>query len=210
MKLLDDQIQDERIEGIWRQLLDVFRGGILADWFVFWSLSYISVSLSYPFSSSIESFPLDVQETEENFDLSLVASLEIDVVPHLGGSRIPDNLVATLGKILQKGSKIYEDEQVASSRSSSASDDTAPSPPSSSESQPKNGASLANPGSPSKLQGIALDMHYSDIGSTDFGTLLPRERFSYWCFDLLFLICSDVTKGKNVSTSSMVIFDELP
>ena len=22
-----------------------------------------------------------------------------------------------------------------------------------------------------------------------------RERFAYWCFDLLFLICSDVQKG---------------
>lgn len=25
-------IPDERIEGIWRQIIDVFRGGILADW----------------------------------------------------------------------------------------------------------------------------------------------------------------------------------
>ena len=34
-----------------------------------------------------------------------------------------------------------------------------------------------------------------DLGSTDFGSLVPRERFSYWCFDLLFLICSETTKG---------------
>lgn len=130
-------------------------------------------------------------------------------MPHLGGSRIPDNLVATLGKILQRGSKIYEDAQIASSRSSSTSDDTTSSLPSSSKSQPKNGASFENPGSPSKLQESALDVHYSDIGSTDFGTLLPRERFSYWCFDLLFLICSDVTKGENVSASPVVVSDEL-
>jgi len=26
------EIPDNRIEGIWRQVLDVFRGGILADW----------------------------------------------------------------------------------------------------------------------------------------------------------------------------------
>jgi hypothetical protein len=25
-------IPDERVEGIWRQVMDVFRGGILADW----------------------------------------------------------------------------------------------------------------------------------------------------------------------------------
>jgi hypothetical protein len=46
MKSLDDQIQDERIEGIWRQILDVFRGGILADWFVALS-SYFCLSHSH-------------------------------------------------------------------------------------------------------------------------------------------------------------------
>lgn len=34
MHLLDEIIPDGRIDGIWRQILDVFRGGILADWFV--------------------------------------------------------------------------------------------------------------------------------------------------------------------------------
>ena len=29
---LRSDIPDERIEGIWRQVLDTFRGGILADW----------------------------------------------------------------------------------------------------------------------------------------------------------------------------------
>jgi len=28
---------------------------------------------------------------------------------------------------------------------------------------------------------------------------LPRERFSYWCFDLLFLICSDTAKDREPS-----------
>jgi len=34
-----------------------------------------------------------------------------------------------------------------------------------------------------------------EIGTTRSGKLVPRERFSYWCFDLLVLICSDVAKG---------------
>lgn len=29
----DSGIPDERVEGIWRQVLDVYRGGILADWY---------------------------------------------------------------------------------------------------------------------------------------------------------------------------------
>ena len=47
MTSLGDQIPDERIEGIWRQILDVFRGGILADWFVvcFIFLSFLPDSM---------------------------------------------------------------------------------------------------------------------------------------------------------------------
>lgn len=33
------------------------------------------------------------------------------------------------------------------------------------------------------------------VGSTATGDVVPRERFSYWCFDLLFLICSSMTSG---------------
>ena len=37
--------------------------------------------------------PLAAQEAEERFDLALIATLEIDILPHLGDSRIPDRLV---------------------------------------------------------------------------------------------------------------------
>ena len=57
-------------------------------------------------SSTAETFSLEVQEAEENFDLALVASLEIDVVPHLGGPRVPDSLVSQLGRILQSGASL--------------------------------------------------------------------------------------------------------
>lgn len=109
-------------------------------------------------------FHLAEQESEENFDLALIAALEIDVVPHIGDARVPDDVISQLGKMLQKGSRVYEDG-VSSS------------------------ASSATEGSFEKL-----DMERA-YGSTDLGTLVPRERFSFWCFDLLFLVCSDTTKG---------------
>ncbi|KAJ3930574.1 MAG: hypothetical protein NXY57DRAFT_300956 [Lentinula lateritia] len=148
----DEEISDERLEGIWRQIIDVFRGGILAD------------------CSTAESFPLDIQEEEENFDLSLVASLEIDVVPHLRGSRIPDSVFTQLAKVLALGSGLYD-----SSLSSS---------PSESEF------------GRNEYVHVGADQHYPH-GSTDPGHSLPRERFSYWCFDLLFLICSDTTREQE-------------
>ncbi|KAG6901567.1 hypothetical protein C0995_010501 [Termitomyces sp. Mi166 len=146
-KLAQDTSPD-RIESIWRQILDVFRGGILAD------------------CSAAESFPLDVQEAEENFDLALISSLEIDVAPHLGDSRVPDHLVGQLAKILHLGSRLQESEM----NSEDVSD-------------------LASP----KVEAI----HIHNSGSTESGTFVHRERFSYWCFDLLFLICSNTSSGRD-------------
>ncbi|KAF7329520.1 Protein MON2 [Mycena kentingensis (nom. inval.)] len=142
MERMGGEIPDERVEGIWRQLLDVFRGGILAD------------------CSAVESFPLEKQEEEENFDLALIGALEIDVVPYLGNPRVPDQLAAQLAKILQQGSRVYAREL----------------------------------GSPSSADFEKVDCEY---GSSESGSLVPRERFSYWCFDLLFLVCSDTTKDQE-------------
>ncbi|KAG5219402.1 Protein MON [Salix suchowensis] len=48
--------------------------------------------------SASEEFPLEVQEAEENFDLALISSLEIDVLPYIGDSRVPDPLIRQLSK----------------------------------------------------------------------------------------------------------------
>jgi len=132
-------------------------------------------------------------------------------MPHLGDSRVPDVLVAQLAKILQHGSKIYDTEEVpgfspSSSTSSISTPSSAPTTPASSTSHKVHSAapsrakkssplSSTSAGALSKVAVVDIDTQYSDLGSSDHGSLLPRERFSYWCFDLLFLICSDVTRG---------------
>jgi len=117
-----------------------------------------------------DTFALDVRESEENFDLALIASLEIDVVPFIGDRRIPDILVSQLGKILHIGSQVCSIE----------------------------GLSCTSPLSPAaRIMPVDIDERYSDLGTTEMGKLAPRERFSYWCFDLLFLICSDTTKDQE-------------
>ena len=47
--------------------------------------------LSRFLSLPAEELPLDEQEAEENFDLSLIAALEIDVVPYIGEACVPDH-----------------------------------------------------------------------------------------------------------------------
>lgn len=161
MAAFGDRISDARVEGIWRQIIEVFRGGILAD------------------CTATEGFSLEDQEAEESFDLSLISSLEIDLVPHLGDMRVPDHLIAQLAKILHKGSQLY-----------------------------KSSVDLSLPNSPStdtaNVSDDSRDSHDFekvdlDIGTTAPGILVPRERFSFWCFDLLFLICSNVTSDQESS-----------
>lgn len=87
----------ERVEGIWRQVLDVFRGGLLADWCAFFvGIDYTLSKENFPSSSVADQFSLQVQEAEEKFDLALIATLEIDVIPHLGDSRVPDAIIVKL------------------------------------------------------------------------------------------------------------------
>jgi len=133
-------------------------------------------------SSAALSFPLGTQQSEENFDLALIASLEIDVVPHIGDSRVPDYLIIQLGKMLQSGSQLQQPED-GRDPEVKASNTTAPD---GSKSKSHNGK---------KLLRKDKDTEEVEIGTTRSGKLVPRERFSYWCFDLLLLVCSDVAKG---------------
>lgn len=126
-----------------------------------------------------DTFPLEIQEAEENFDLSLIAALEIDVVPHLGDPRVPDYIVTQLARVLLQGSQLRDAENYQ-----------LPSP-----------RSLTGGSTRSSQDGFEKVERFGDhslsMGTTDVGSFLPRERFSYWCFDLLFLISSDTAKGWN-------------
>ncbi|THH10921.1 hypothetical protein EW145_g989 [Phellinidium pouzarii] len=155
LRFLGKDIPDARVEGIWRQIIDVFRSGILAD------------------CQSVENLSSEEQELEEMFDLSLIGSLEIDVVPFLADSRVPDYVVIQLAKVLHQGSVFYAPER-------SSVDDPLPTSHSITTSESTTSTKVTD-----------------YIGSTMDTTTLPRERFSYWCLDLLFLICSDSAKDEE-------------
>lgn len=131
-------------------------------------------------SSVADSFSLLEQEGEENFDLSLIASLETDVIPCLGDDRVPDYLITRLAKVLQQGSQLLLQHE---------SDEDYPPTPNSPTKQPdtKSGGALSHHRAGSE-----------SVGSTAPVQAVSRERFSYWCLDLLFLICSDTSKGKKM------------
>ncbi|KAG8975493.1 hypothetical protein FRC05_005562 [Tulasnella sp. 425] len=147
-----------------------------------------------------ETMSLEAQAQEEQFDLALLNSLEIDVVSRIGDSNVPDDLIVQLGKTLQIASRIHDLDLQREAASSNFS-----SPRSSIASHPETNGKAAK----SKTHGRSESKDFKpagkvnghvDIpdGGTSTGKLLPRERFSYWCFDLLFLICSDVVKEHEV------------
>jgi len=86
---------------------------------------------------------------------------------------IPDYLITQLAKVLQQGSQLLLNE----------SDDEYPPTPS----------SLTKPDGKSAARGGKSNSER--MGSTAPARGVSRERFSYWCLDLLFLICSDTSKG---------------
>lgn len=110
---------------------------------------------------------------EEDFDMALLTELEENVIIHLGNPRVPDALVSELARVLHRGSEIY---------------------------QPEDAHPLPTPKSPSSAKNSVDVNHVSEFGTTELGHLVPRERFSYWCFDLLFAICSSAPESKSISS----------
>ena len=140
--------------------------------------SLLSQLTSWAASSAAENLSLETQEEEENFDLAFLASLEIDITPHLGDPRVSASLVSHLSRVLQEGSKLYD---FAMTTSGGAPDE-----------DDKTRASSSRRTSETLF--YVEDRDY-ELGTTHLGIVVPRERFSYWCFDLLFLICSDTARG---------------
>ena len=95
------------------------------------------------------------------------------MVPCLGDDRVPDYLITQLAKILQQGSQLLQDG--------------------SGEEYPLTPTSATH----SDIRSMTLNSKAEDedVGSTVPLLAVSRERFSYWCLDLLFFICSDATKG---------------
>ncbi|QRW03962.1 dimerization and cyclophilin-binding domain of Mon2 [Ceratobasidium sp. AG-Ba] len=140
-----ESVSDSRIETIWRQIVDVFRGGLLAD------------------CSAAESLPLDLQDAEENFDLALLSTLEVDVLPHLGGKRVPDDVITQLARILHTASVLHAEHGVS-------------------------GGSAVSEAGESWVGGDA---------TVESVQAVPRERFAYWAFDLLVLVCGAVETDRE-------------
>ncbi|KPV73179.1 uncharacterized protein RHOBADRAFT_2872, partial [Rhodotorula graminis WP1] len=140
-------------------------------------------ALLAPSSSATRSLE-DLYE-EENFDLALLISLERDVLPHLGSSLVPDALIRQLGKTLQQASRLHHldlptPEQSHRQQNGHPYDTPPPTPP-----EPRF--------DPDFDRQVVGEMQ----GTTVEVVETARERFSYWCLDLLFHMCDGSEQGEQ-------------
>ncbi|KIM30394.1 hypothetical protein M408DRAFT_21910 [Serendipita vermifera MAFF 305830] len=118
---------------------------------------------------------------DEIFDHAFIATIKSHITPYLGNKRITDDIIIDFGKILQHASKIHE------VGATPLFDDTRTS---SEQNQPDVHQEIS---SPMPYKGFKIHELVDVVGTTSGFNILPRERFSYWCFDLLFLLCSQTT-----------------
>ncbi|GAA6023836.1 hypothetical protein JCM11491_006311 [Sporobolomyces phaffii] len=178
LQAIGNELAFERFVEIWRAIVEGFRGALLAD---------TGLTTDYP--------SLEDLHAEENFDRSLLLSLEQDVVPSVGTARVPDELVKTVGKTLQLASRLYDLDlpharharRVAHEQSflRAHDDDGGPAVD-----------ELTPPPTPPRFD---LDFDRQATGGAVQGTTVEvvevaRERFAYWAFDLLFSLCADENK----------------
>lgn len=168
-------LSPEAYQSIWSQLLDLYSGALLTDWYVLLRLS--DMARANPFarlfpvhSSIVDTLSLKDQATDESFDLRYLSSLETDLIPIIGSSRVPDHLIVKLARVLQQASRFYRFET----------DGPVPS-------SPELGEQRA-PAAGEELYGTTAEI----VG-------LPKERFRRWCFDVLFML------GQRVETSESAL-----
>jgi len=91
-----------RLETIWKQVIVVYRGSILADGCI---LLLKAAPPSVCSSPVWEKVPpqMTYPSPSKNFGLSLITSRETDVILHFGGDPVPDYLITQLSKVLQQG-----------------------------------------------------------------------------------------------------------
>jgi hypothetical protein len=127
---------------------------------------------------------LEVQDAEEEFDLAYIKALQADIFPYLGDAHVPVDLISQFGKMLQNASRLHR-------------------------------LDIDRPRSPESIGGRTLveehngknrglrefdDLDFAQmVGTTVPMVQLPRERFAYWCFDLLFLVCSNSQDGWSIT-----------
>jgi hypothetical protein len=114
---------------------------------------------------------------------------------------VPDDLIRRLAKYLQTASRLYELDLPNSGAS------TPSTPTKDNRRRSTSGSGVVSSFSASSAKETRFDSDFDRQakGHDMYGTTaevveVGRERFAYWCLDLLFLLCSDSKSKEGEST----------
>lgn len=152
-------------ERIWAKIVEGFKAILLAD-------CRPALEMS-----------LDDQRQEEDFDLAVIVTIETHLLPKLGGEAVPSTAISTLAEALRDASRLH-DLSLHHESASIALASPALTYGSRSDSLDRREPRFAN-----SFDEQANAPSNDFFGSTSSDTEVPRERFAYWCLDLLFHMC---------------------
>lgn len=145
-------------------------------------VSGFQASLQADCRYALDLSPAD-QQADEDFDMAVIATIEMHLLPQLGHAQVPADAISTLTKALKDGSRLYdlaiEDHDGLASPA----------------------MTLVNSGEGRFKEDYADQSSWSTINGEMDGTTIgererPRERFAYWAFDLLFSMCASAGQGE--------------
>ncbi|KAG0149101.1 hypothetical protein CROQUDRAFT_74492 [Cronartium quercuum f. sp. fusiforme G11] len=169
---IECDVDSVAFKDVWAQLVETFSVALVAN------------------CGFAQTFELNQRHAEENFDLALIGSLEVDVLPHLGACGVPDAVISSLAKALQESSRLYNLSLPVS--------------PSTTSSSPYSPIELTNgeqiPYKETRfLPDFGIQAKENVFGTSAETMVKPHERFAYWCFDLLFVFCGRSEESENES-----------
>lgn len=126
-------------------------------------------------------------------------TLQVDILPKLGRPKVPTDAIASLAQALRDASRLHQLALDWSEASLASPSLTAAS----------SGQSLNRKPAAAFVSASDFKSRSSSDGTLDGTTIddeeLPRERFAYWCLDLLFHMCTRAQDGEYQKGFCLII-----
>ncbi|PWN51612.1 hypothetical protein IE53DRAFT_43521 [Violaceomyces palustris] len=181
LDLRGNELEDDNYQGLWRRMTSVLTGCLDSD-------CWASLQLDE-----------EIRLEDEEFDLRVLATLERDILPFLGSERVPRDLIENVARSLCRSSRLYHLQGGGEGVEGRARAGTSSPPPwvgSDREGGVKKETKVGTNGRQAGFESSERESRGGGYGTRSKIQALPRERFGYWSFDLLFLICSDRWKDR--------------
>lgn len=128
------------------------------------------------------------QQIDEDFDLAVIATIEMHLLPQVGLPKVPVDAITLLAKALRDASRLYD---LAIDDIDGGFDHSSQAMTRMNSIESEEARFLSDYDAQAVADSSDLDLDGTTIGERE----RPRERFAYWAFDLLFAMCQTQQLG---------------